>query len=247
MGAPRFFVSDRLPSPNVGTEVALPDDVAHHALRVLRLNVGDAITLFGGDGGEYAATITRAGKRDAWVTLDAHRAVDREASIAVTLVQALAASDAMDAIVRHAVELGVAALQPVITARSVRFPAGAHGDNRIAHWRSVVIAACEQCGRNRVPPVRDVVPLDAWLEGRAREIPGIVLDPDADRSLVSLPAPSTAIDLLVGPEGGPAPHELARALDAGLTGVKLGPRILRTETASLAALCAIHSLWGDHR
>jgi len=247
MGAPRFFVNDRLALSSVGSEVALPDAVAHHALRVLRLVVGDSITLFTGDGGEYAATLTRAGKRDGWVRIDAFDPRERESSLAVTLVQAIVASDAMDAIVRRSVELGVAALQPVVTSRGARFPSGAQGDKRLAHWRQIAVAACEQCGRNRVPPVHEAVVLDAWLAARPTGRAGIVLDPDAASAFASLQPPADALDLLVGSEGGLVPEEVGRASRAGLQGARLGPRILRADTASLAALSAINLLWGDFK
>jgi RsmE family RNA methyltransferase len=170
----------------------------HHALRVLRLGRGDDIALFDGTGGEYQGTIARAGKRDAWARIDAFDAVDRESALATTLVQAIVAADTMDAIVRHAVELGVAAIQPVVTERSARFPLGAHGDKRLAHWRQVARAGCEQCGRNRVPDVRDPVPLAEWL---SHPRAGIVFDARADASLASLP-PATAVDVVVGLKAG---------------------------------------------
>ena len=159
MAAPRFFVSIALRPGDVGTEVALPEAAAHHALRVLRLAVGDALTLFTGEGGEFAATLDRADKRNAWVRVERFDAVEREAPLAVTLVQGIAANDAMDYAVRKAVELGAAAIQPVVTARSARFPGDARGAKRLAHWRQIAVAACEQCGRNRVPAVRDVATL----------------------------------------------------------------------------------------
>jgi 16S rRNA (uracil1498-N3)-methyltransferase len=242
-GEPRFFIDGTLSSADVGAEIALPDDVAHHALRVLRLDPGDAIALFDGTGGEYAATITRAGKRDAWARVERFDPVERESRIAVTLAQAVVAADAMDAIVRHAVELGVAAIQPVITERGARFPPGAHGGKRLAHWRQVAVSACEQCGRNRVPPVHEPVPLAEWL-ARARS--GVVFDAAATDTLPMVSG-MTEPAALVGPEGGLSDLELARARRAGLHAVRLGPRILRADTAALTALAAVNLLWGDFR
>jgi 16S rRNA (uracil1498-N3)-methyltransferase len=247
MSVPRFHVDANMGAGDVGREIALPDAAAHHALRVLRLATGDALTLFTGAGGEFAATLVRADKRDAWVLLDAFSAVEREPALAVTLVQGIAANDAMDFVVRRAVELGVAAVQPVVAARSARFPSNERGPKRLAHWRQIAVAACEQCGRNRVPPVHDVADLDAWLAARATARPGIVLDPMAGIAIAAVPVPASTVDVLIGPEGGFASDELARAARAGFTAVRLGPRILRTETASLAALAAIHTLWGDFR
>jgi len=247
MGAPRFFARDALSTASVGTEAALPADVAHHALRVLRLTPGDAVVLFDGTGGEYAGTITRAGKRDAWARIDRFDPVDRESPFAVTLVQAITASDTMDAVVRHAVELGTAAIQPVITGRSARFPSGAHGDKRLAHWRQVAVAACEQCGRNRVPVVHAPLALAAWLGARDAAAPALMLAPDASRALGELAPPAAALDVLVGPEGGFGEAESAACRAAGLLAVRLGPRVLRTETAGPALLAAANVLWGDFR
>jgi 16S rRNA (uracil1498-N3)-methyltransferase len=243
MGAPRFLVDLALHVADVGGEVALSDGVAHHALRVLRLQVGDAITLFTGRGGEYAATLTHAGKREARARIDGYDPVERESRLSLTLVQSIAAGDTMDAIVRHSVELGCAAIQPVVTERSARFPASAQGGRRLAHWRGIVEGACEQCGRNRVPEVREPVTLPEWLASVRK---GIVLDGLAQCTLSGVEVRGAA-DILVGPEGGLTRDEIARATHAGLRPVRLGSRILRAGTASLAALAAINALSGDFR
>ncbi len=247
MSAPRFHCPGDLGAGDVNSDYYLPDAVAHHALRVLRLAVGDRVTLFTGAGGEFAATLVRADKRDAVVHIDGFDAIERESALAVTLVQGIAANDAMDHAVRRAVELGAAAIQPVLTTRSARLPDGERGEKRLAHWRQIVVAACEQCGRNRIPDVRDVVTLERWLGGRSATIPGFVLSPRADASLADAPRPRAALDMLVGPEGGLASEEVAQAARAGLKPVHLGPRVLRTETAALASLAAINAMWGDFR
>jgi 16S rRNA (uracil1498-N3)-methyltransferase len=166
--------------------------------------------------------------------------------LAVTLVQGIAANDAMDYIVRKSVELGVAAIQPVISARGARFPDGERGVKRLAHWQQIAIAACEQSGRNRVPAVHEAMTFDAWLGDRATIAAGFVLAPEAEVALAACPAPQAA-DLLVGPEGGWTGDEVARAVRAGCVAARLGPRVLRTETASTAALAAMNILWGDFR
>lgn len=247
MAAPRFFVDLSLAPSAVGSEVALPDDAAHHALRVRRLGAGDVLTLFNGEGGEYAATITHAGKRDARVRIDGFAAGIGEPALAVTLVQALVATDPMDAIVRHATELGVARVQPLVTARSARFPAGAHGDRRVAHWRAIALAACEQCGRNRVPDIAIPLDFDAWLEARHATRAGFMLVPEGDRGLGDHAQPEAELDVLIGPEGGFTSAETDLAGRRGIAGVRLGPRILRAETAALAALAAVNVLWSDGR
>jgi 16S rRNA (uracil1498-N3)-methyltransferase len=189
VSAPRFHVSLALAPEDTGREIALPDAAAHHALRVLRLATGDPLTLFTGAGGEFAATLTRADKRTAWVRIEGFDGVERESPLAVTLVQALPASDTMDFVVRKAVEMGASGVVPVTSERSARLPAGERGDKRVAHWRQVAIAACEQCGRNRVPAVADPLPLFAWLGERTQRA-GILLAPDAASGLPALAPPA---------------------------------------------------------
>ena len=247
MSAPRFYCPAALAPDAVGSEFTLPETVAHHALRVLRLVQGDTVTLFTGSGGEFGATLLRAGKRDAAVRIDTYDPVDREAALAVTLVQGLAANDAMDTAVRKAVELGVFAIAPVVTTRSARMPEGERGARRIAHWRQVAVAACEQCGRNRVPMVHDTVTLEQWLAARTGDGLAWVLDPNAERGLALGAPPAEDVAILIGPEGGFTAEEIAQTRTSGVTGVRLGPRVLRTETAGPAVLAAIHALWGDFR
>jgi 16S rRNA (uracil1498-N3)-methyltransferase len=225
----------------------LPDAIAHHALRVLRLAVGDRIVLFTGAGGEFAATLARADKREAVARIDAFDPMERESDFAVTLVQGIAANDAMDHAVRRAVELGAAAIQPVLTARSARVPDGERGEKRLAHWRQIVVAACEQCGRNHVPEVRRVATLERWLAERNAAATGLVLSPTADVAIAATPRPQHALDMLVGPEGGFTADEVALAQRHGMVAVRLGPRVLRAETAALASLAASNALWGDFR
>jgi 16S rRNA (uracil1498-N3)-methyltransferase len=247
MAAPRFFVELDLAPESVGGEVVLPAAVAHHAMRVLRLAVGDALTLFTGRGGEYAATLASAGKHGATARLAGFDAIERESPLALTLVQAIAGVDAMDYAVRKAVELGVAAIQPVTTARSAPLPAGERAGRRHAHWQQVAVAACEQCGRNRVPPVLPPRPLRDWLAARDARAAAVLLAPDAPAALAGLARPEAGLAIVVGPEGGLAGDEIAAAERAGVRAVRCGPRVLRTETAGVAALAALQSLWGDLR
>jgi 16S rRNA (uracil1498-N3)-methyltransferase len=247
VSAPRFHCPEGLAAEKVNDEYILPDAATHHALRVLRLAIGDRLTLFSGAGGEFAATLIRADKRDAIVRIDGFDPVEREAALATTLVQGIAANDAMDHAVRRSVELGVVAIQPVETTRSARLPDGERGGKRLAHWRQIAIAACEQCGRNQIPEIREVVVLERWLAARPATAPGLVLSPDADVTIADAPRPRDSLDVLVGPEGGFATDEIAHAKRSGMTAVRLGPRVMRTETASLAALATINALWGDFR
>jgi 16S rRNA (uracil1498-N3)-methyltransferase len=245
MPAPRFFVAFDVSPLLVGQTMELPEAVAHHATRVARLGVGDALTVFGGAGGECAATLVGVDKRGARVRIDAFDAADRESMLDVTLAQCIAANDAMDYAVRKSVELGVAAIQPVVTERSAPLPTGERSDKRLLHWRNVVIAACEQCGRNRVPGVDAPQPLERWLSTWSGG--GIVLLPEAPRSLASLPQPAAPLALLIGPEGGLTGRELEAARSAGFETAGFGPRVLRTETAGTAALAVLQARWGDLR
>jgi 16S rRNA (uracil1498-N3)-methyltransferase len=227
----------------VGSEFALPDAAAHHAVRVLRLVRGDALALFDGQGGEYAATIKAVDKRGATVRIDRFDPIERESPLELTLAQAIIASDMMDYAVRKATELGVTALQPIAMARSAPLPAGERAQKRLQHWQQVAIAACEQCGRNRVPPVGAVASVADWLAGWQGR--GLIFAPGAARSLADLAPPAGALALLVGPEGGFAPEELKLAERAGWEAVCLGPRVLRAETTGAAVLAAMQVLWGD--
>jgi len=214
-------------------------------VRALRLAAGDALTLFDGTGGEYAATLIRVDRRGAAARVLRHIAVERESPLAVTLAQGIAANDAMDHAVRKATELGVTSIQPLVTARSAPVPAGERGEKRLAHWRGIAIAACEQCARNRIPDVFAPQPIAGWLE--AWTAGGIVFAPDAERSFASLAQPLPPVALLIGPEGGLDAREIAAARARGFQAVRLGPRVLRTETAAVAGLAVLQALWGDWR
>jgi len=246
VSAPRLYVEELGGELAAARDVSLPAAAAHHAAKVLRLRAGDRLTLFTGAGGEFAATIAHIDRRSVIVHVDAFADVEREPTLRTTLVQAIAASDAMEYAIRKSVELGASAVQPVTTARSAPLPAGSRAAQRHERWRNIAIAACEQCGRNRLPDVRPTMPLDDWLSARDPAAPGVALALDTVRSLAQLPPPGS-LDVLIGPEGGLTADEATRATDAGLTPVRLGPRVLRTETAGPAALAAAHMLWGDFR
>jgi len=242
MTTARFYC----PAPLLAdSRVDLPNAQAHHAVRVLRLKVGDAVVLFNGAGGEVPGTIAQLQANRVTVALQMPRAVERESSLAVTLIQALSSSDKMDLVIQKAVELGVTRIVPVVTERSVVRLSGARAEKRLAHWQGVAIAACEQCGRNRLPEVVALAPLrERLLEAQSAAARWILL-PGAEYALRSLPKPAGEIALLVGAEGGFTPAEQHAALAHGFLPIQLGPRVLRTETAGLAALAAVQALWGD--
>lgn len=241
--APRVYVADAVRPGAAGEVVTLPAAAAHHVVRVVRLAQGQSLVLFDGRGGEWSATLLEVGRRGATVRVDRFDPVERESPLSMTLAQAIIASDPMDYAVRKATELGVTRVQPVLTARSAPLPAGERAERRRRHWQQVAIAACEQCGRNRVPLVGDVLSLAQWLATWQGQ--GLLLVPGARRSLSTLPKPARALSLLIGPEGGLAGEEIAAAERAGWQSVGLGPRVLRAETAGPAALAAMQVLWGD--
>ena len=239
---PRFFVPAGL-AP--GATVELPEAAAHHALRVLRLGEGAAVVLFDGHGGEWFARLVRAGPvlRAVLETFDAG---DRLPALNITLVQGLPAADKMDWIVQKATELGVAAIRPVAAKRSVVRLSGERMARRVQHWQQVAVAACEQCGCNRVPAVAPLLDLPQYLGLAAtHNDTRLVLAPGSGRGLRGMEKPAGAVTLLIGPEGGFEEGEMCAALAAGFEPLALGPRVLRTETAGVAALAAMMALWGD--
>lgn len=242
MSAPRFFCSAPLAS---GAIVNLSDNAAHHVSRVLRMQAGDALILFDGSGSDFAGEILRIGKGEVVAKISQASAVQTESRLNVTLAQAISSGDRMDFTLQKAVELGVSAIQPLAAERSVVKLSGDRADKRREHWQGVVTAACEQSGRSRVPQVSAVATLPDWL-GKAPSCPTkIMLSPLAAQRLQDLPAPQGEICLLIGCEGGFSPQEQAMAANCGFIPVRLGSRVLRTETAALAALAAMQTLWGD--
>ena len=231
---PRVYLDAPLEQPG---EVSLDDAAAHHLARVLRLREGDALTVFNGRAGEWDAQFI--GKRR--VRLLAFEAIERESPLRITLVQGVSTGDRMDYTVQKAVELGVAAIQPLLTKRGVVRLEGARASARIEHWSKIAIAACEQCGRNHIPEVRPLIHFDRYR-------------PDGGKTRLLLSAQGVSIreikmeaeaTIAAGPEAGFAPEEQAALERAGFVKAKLGPRTLRTETAALAALAALNALRGD--
>ena len=238
---PRFFCPTSLATD---LALSLPAGAARH-VQVLRMQPGDVITLFNGEGGEFDATVTRMGRSDVDVEVGAHHTVEREAARAVHLLAGITANDRMDWLVEKATELGVASITPLVAERSVLKLKGERAEKKIAHWQGVAIAAAEQCGRNRVPNIHPAVTLAEWVKKA----------PPGERWVLSLSEgtqpvaqvlgqapkmPMTPVTVLSGPEGGLSPAEELAALSAGFLPVTLGPRVLRAETAPLAvlALCA---------
>jgi 16S rRNA (uracil1498-N3)-methyltransferase len=239
--APRLHVAAAL-SP--GAHVALPPDTAHHARNVLRLQEGESVVVFNGTGGEFAATLCDVTKKGAAIQVGTHVAIEREASVAVTLAQGLSSADRMDYTVQKAVELGVALIQPLACEKSVVRLSGERAATRVAHWQRIAIAACEQCGRNRVPRVLPLARLQDYAP--PADVQKLLLAPDADVALGKAfkPAAGSAV-VAVGPEAGFSEGEEGRLVASGFQPVKLGGRVLRTETAGPVAIAALLSLSGE--
>ena len=229
-----------------GATVALPETPAGHLLRVLRLGSGDACVLFNGNGRDYRARIAAAGKRQATVEIVDAREVANESPLRIVLLQALARGEKMDWIVQKATELGVAAIVPVVSERSEVRLDGERAGRRLAHWRGVAIAACEQSGRARLPEVAAPCALAQALQALPASGCRLALDPEAEATVATLqPAARLPVVVGIGPEGGWSPGDLARLRGAGFTGLRLGPRVLRTETAGIAAIAALQARLGD--
>lgn len=228
-----------------GASIKLDDKAAHHVARVLRAKVGDALVLFNGQGGEYESVIEHIDKRGVEVFVSAFVDRERESPLSICLAQGLARGEKMDFIVQKAVELGVTQIMPLITERcNVRLE-GEREEKRLNHWQSVAISACEQCGRNRVPVISAPLTLKAWLPAAQAHL-SFVLSPHVRATFTeeALPAGASVI-LLIGPEGGLSDQEVELALQNGFLPLSLGPRILRTETAAMAAMATLQYRYGD--
>lgn len=242
----RFHIPHRL---GPGAETDLPDVAAHHAIRVLRLAESDPIIVFDGTGGEYEAVIVRMTRSHVRIKTARFKPEGPESPVSVTLLQGVSGNDRMDFTVRKGTELGVHRIVPLFMERSIVRLDSNKVDRRRAHWQGIVISACEQCGRNWVPEVTEPEPYRPWLSRIAPEPQNgetrLVMAIGAERRLAELPRPSGEVLLLAGPEGGLSPVEAELAVSRGFMPFRLGPRVLRTETAALAALAAIQTLWGD--
>lgn len=232
-----------------GQELTLDERAHRHLVQVLRLRVGTPLVLFNGQGGEYEARLIDVQRRASRVAIDAFVDRDTRPQWRIQLAQGLAKGERMDFILQKATELGVSEIQPVIAQRSVGPDDAKRLAKRLQHWQGVIISACEQCGRNDLPLLHPVVALSAWIhqmsQTSAAEQGCFYLDPGASQSLASANCPASGAHLLIGPEGGLDPREITQAQTAGFRGLTLGPRILRTETAGLAALAILQSRCGD--
>lgn len=235
-----------LPGPlTKGQQVELTPEQCHYLQRVLRLRAGQAIEVFDGAGRRFEARVERLSQRDARVLVGAALTPAAESNLRVTLAQCLSSAEKMDWTIEKAVELGVHRIVPISSARSIVRLDAERAARRLEHWRRLIVAACAQCGRDTLAEVAMPQPLATWLDARDRAHAAIVLAPGAATGLGSIAIEQREVDLLVGPEGGFAEEELATAARAGFVAASLGPRVLRTETAGLAALAVLQSRFGD--
>lgn len=249
----RFFH----PSPIRDSErITLNSDTSHHAIQVLRLKSGDHVTVFDGTGGEFSGQLMQASKSGCQVQIECHLPAERESPLKIELAQAICVNEKMDWIIQKAVEQGVTRIQPLITRRTLVRLDEERAGKRWQHWQKIIVAACEQCGRNTIPQLLPLISLTHWLEQKLAwkqqhgNLAGhhILLSPAASQRLAELsaPRPEEYLTLLTGPEGGFAEEETSATHLAGFTAIRLGSRILRTESAALAAIAAAQTLWGDY-
>lgn len=242
----RFYInpaSHRIPAS--GAQMELPAEVAHHLTHVLRAEVGSEVVLFDGNGGEHRATVSSKNKKAVSVLVVEHDPVDRESSIDITLAQSVVTGAKMDLVIQKAVELGAKRIIPIVTERCTVRLDDKRIEKRIQHWQGVIESASEQCGRTRLPVLEKVTPLFPWAEELNEKTVNLFLQPNSELTLGKLKIPDQVVLALIGPEGGFSDNELGKMTSCGLVGVSLGKRILRTETAGLAVLAAMQTLWGD--
>lgn len=224
--------------------VQLSEALSHHWTRVLRLQQGDEALLFNGDGRDYRVRLLTLAKRGAEAEVLGSVLVASESPLDISLAQGLCRGEKMDWVLQKATELGVSSIQPLMTERSEVRLSGEREERRMGHWRQVLQSACEQCGRARLPRLSSPLALPEWATTVDPGVCKLLLDPGAERGMQGM-APASRVVIAIGPEGGFAEHELALLQRRGFLGIRMGPRVLRTETAGLAALAVLQAAWGD--
>jgi 16S rRNA (uracil1498-N3)-methyltransferase len=242
MRIPRIYTAQPL---SIGTEILLPEQAGEHAVRVLRLERGHPLILINGDGREYDAELASLAKRAVTAVIKQARAVDREAPLSITLAQSIARGEKMDWILQKATELGVSQVVPLITERTEVKLDEERAERRMAHWDSVIESACEQCGRTTLPALARPQRIDRWLSALDFSGLRLAMIPGGEMTVRDLPAMEAGVIVVVGPEGGLSEQDVVMLRQADFFGLKLGPRILRTETAGVAAVAALQAVWGD--
>jgi 16S rRNA (uracil1498-N3)-methyltransferase len=238
---PRFYLADAL---QPGQNISLPENVIRH-LQVLRVREGEEITLFNGNGHSYPTRLLSLAKRQAVAEVLSEQTADNESPLAISLIQAVSSGERMDFTLQKSVEMGVTEIFPVTSARSIVKLSGERAEKRQERWQEIVIAACEQCGRNRIPTVHPLLPLSQRLQQLPQSDVRLLMGLHHPTSLKAIQPAPQRITLMIGPEGGWSPEEEAAAFQTGFQSILLGKRVLRTETAALAAIAAMQTLWGD--
>ena len=229
-----------------GQRVVIEGSAANHITRVLRLRTGDAITVFNGNGAEFAARVEGFRKDSVLVEVKEERAADRESPLSITLAQGISRGERMDWILQKATELGASRIVPLLTERSVVRLDAKQAEKKLQHWRGIAVAACEQCGRNRVPEIALPTPFFEFVGSTSGSVATrLLLSPIATASVDQVNAGAPGVTLLIGPEGGLTETEQEAAQGSGFTSVRMGPRVLRTETAAIAALTILQHRFGD--
>ncbi len=242
MRIPRIYTAQEL---TVGAEILLPEQAGEHAVRVLRLERGHPLILINGDGHEYEAELASRAKRAVTAIIKQVRAVDREATLSITLAQSIARGEKMDWILQKATELGVSRIVPLITERTEVKLDEERAERRMAHWDSVIESACEQCGRTTLPVLSPPQRIDRWLTALDFGGMRLAMIPGGETTVHELPSMQAGVMVVVGPEGGLSEQDVAMLRQGDFVGLKLGPRILRTETAGVAVIAALQALYGD--
>lgn len=238
---PRFYLADAL---QPGQNISLPENVIRH-LQVLRVREGEEITLFNGNGHSYPTRLLSLAKRQAVAEVLSEQTADNESPLAISLIQAVSSGERMDFTLQKSVEMGVTEIFPVSSARSIVKLSGERAEKRQERWQEIVIAACEQCGRNRIPTVHPLLPLSQRLQQLPQSDVRLLMGLHHPTSLKAIQPAPQRITLMIGPEGGWSPEEETAAFQTGFQSILLGKRVLRTETAALAAIAAMQTLWGD--
>lgn len=239
MRIPRIYTGQPL---RANASIALDVGASQHVARVLRMSVGDRLVLFNGEGGQYPATISAVDKKSVMTTTDGFEDIEHESMLELHLGIAISRGDRMDWVVQKATELGVSVIAPLLSERTEVRLRGEREEKKRRHWQQVTVSACEQCGRNRLPRILPLQALDQWI-GSVRTDARLVLDHRAGN--ITAAAAPASVALLVGPEGGLTEAEISAAAAQGFTALRLGPRVLRTETAPLAAIAILQARWGD--
>ena len=241
MRVPRIYTNQTL---SIGEELTLSENSSRHLVSVLRMQVGQSAMFFNGEGGEYTGRLTNASKTNSTVLIDSFSAVEKESNLKLHLAIGVSKGDRMDWIIQKATELGVTEISPIFTDRTEVKLSGSRLDKKLSHWQKIAISACEQSQRNHVPSINPIIPFDDWLELKHNGLK-LLMNHLADLGISETSPKDQHIVLLIGPEGGLSENEICVAETSGYTSVSMGPRILRTETAPVAALSILQSLWGD--